>query len=106
MYSLDFRKRVFAIKEEENLTFNQTSKRFGVGIRTLFAWKKNIKPKTTRNKPSTKIDMVALKKDVEKNPDRFQWERAQDYNVTAWGIGKALRRLAISIKKNSISSQS
>lgn len=106
MYSLDFRKRVFAIKGEKGLTFNQTSKRFCVGIRTLFAWQKNIEPKTTRNKPATKIDMEALKKDIAKNPDRFQWERAQDYNVTAWGIGKALRRLEISVKKNAISSQS
>ncbi len=106
MYSLDYRKRVFAIKEKENLTFEQTSKRFHVGIRTLFAWQKRIAPKMTRNKPASKINMETLKKDVQKNPDRFQWERAQDYNVTAWAIGKALRRLKISYKKNSPPPQS
>ncbi len=105
MYSLDFRKRVFAIKNKENLTFGQTSKRFGIGMTTLFAWQKRIEPKTTRNRPSIKIDMEALRRDVHKNPDRFQWERAQDYNVSAWAIGKALRRLTISIKKNSVSPQ-
>jgi transposase len=103
MHSLDFRKRVFAMKEKENLTFAQTSKRFGVGMRTLFAWQKRLEPKVTRNKPATKIDMNALQRDVRTHPDRFQWERAQDYNVSAWAIGKALRRLHLSLKKNSVS---
>ncbi len=33
-YSLDFRKRVFEIKVCEKLSFQQTSDRFGVSIRT------------------------------------------------------------------------
>lgn len=105
MHSLDFRKHVFAMKNKEHLTFAQTSKRFGIGMRTLFAWQKRMEPKTTRNKPATKIDMKALRNDVQRCPDRFQWERAQDYNVSAWAIGKALRRLHISFKKNSVPSQ-
>ena len=103
MYSLDFRKRVFVIKDKENLTFAATSKRFGIGMTTLFAWQKRLEPKTKRKKPATKIDMTALRRDVHKNPDRFQWERAEDYNVSAWAIGKALRRLNLSLKKNSVS---
>ena len=106
MYSLDFRKRVLAIKEKEQLTFQQTSDRFDVSIRTLFSWIKRIDPKLKRNKPATKIDMEALAKDVEKNPDRFQYERARDYGVSQWAIGRALRRLNIRHKKNSESSQS
>lgn len=104
MHSLSFRKHVFAMKKKENLTFAETSKRFGIGMRTLFAWQQRMEPKTTRNKPATKIDMKALRNDVQQHPDRFQWERAQDYNVSAWAIGKALRRLNISFKKNSVSS--
>jgi transposase len=106
MHSLSFRKHVFALKEKEGLTFKETEKRFGVSMRTLFAWQQRIEPKITRNKPATKIDMVALRSDVQKHPDRFQWERAQDYNVSAWAVGKALRRLTISLKKNSVSPQS
>jgi transposase len=106
MHSLDFRKRVFAMKNKENLTFAQTSKRYGIGMRTLFAWQKRMEPKTTRNRQATKIDMKALHNDVQLHPDRFQWERAQDYDVSAWAIGKALRRLHIRFKKNSVSSQS
>ena len=105
MYSFDFRKRVFSVKEKEQLTFFETSKRFHVPMRTLFRWQQQLEPKTTRNKPATKIDMKALRKDVRKHPDRFQWERAQDYNVSAWAIGKAFIRLNISLKKNSVSSQ-
>lgn len=106
MHSLSFRKHVFALKKKEGLTFAETSKRFGVSMRTLFAWQKRMEPKITRNKLATKIDMDALRKDVQKNPDRFQWERAQDYNVSAWAIGKALRRLSISYKENSVPSKS
>jgi transposase len=72
MYSLDLRKKVFEIKKKENLTFEEVSKRFHVGIATLFRWQENIKPIIKRNVSSRKIDMKALKKDVEENPDSYQ----------------------------------
>lgn len=105
MYSLDFRKRVLAIKKKEKLTFEATSKRFDIGIRTLFRWANRLEPYTTRNKPATKIDMERLKRDVQENPDRYQYERARMFQVTARGIGKALQRLSITYKKNSVASQ-
>ncbi len=105
-YSIDYRQRVFKIKKEEGLTYEETGKRFKVNIRTLFRWKKRIKPKKNREKAATKIDMEALKKDVEKNPDRYQYERANDYGVTQEAIFYALRRMRIRYKKNSVSSQS
>ena len=91
------------IKKEEGLTFEATSKRFKVGLATLFRWQKKLEPQLTRNKPATKVDMEALREDVAKNPDRYQWERAQDYGVSAWTIGVALRRLNLSRKKNAAS---
>ena len=103
-YSLDFRKQVFKVKAEEGLTYEETSNRFGINIRTLFRWSKRIEPKLTRNKPSTKIDMEALKKDVEQYPDRYQYERSQEFGVSQSAIFYALKRLKISIKKNAISS--
>ena len=102
-YSLDYRQRVFKIKKEEGLTYEETRKRFGVGMRTLFNWSKKIEPKKGRDKVATKIDMEALKKDVEENPDRFQYERAKDHGVTPWAIGVALRRMKLSRKKNATS---
>lgn len=72
-------------------------------MRTLFRWKKRIEPKTKRNKPATKIDMEALRKGVKQHPDKYQYEWAQEFNVSRGAIWFALKRLAISYKKNSVS---
>jgi transposase len=103
-YSIDFRRQVFKIKQKEKLTFQEVSDRFGVPIRTLFRWQNRIEPIVKRNKPSTKIDMEALRKDVEDNPDLFQYERAKKFGVSQSAIYYALGRLKISYKKNAIPS--
>lgn len=105
-YSLDFRKQVFKIKLENHLTFEETGERFGVPARTLFRWQQSIEPQTKRNKPATKIDMAALLKDVEENPDDYQYERAKRFGVCQSTIFYALRRLSVSNKKNAIPSKS
>lgn len=105
-YSLDFRKRVFKLKAKKGLTFEETSQHFGIGIRTLFRWEKKIEPCLTRNKPATKIDMEALRKDIEERPDAYQHERAALFGVTPGAIGAALKRLGVSRKKNTQSSKS
>ena len=99
-YSLDFRQRVFRVKDQQGLSFEQTSKHFALSMRTLFRWHKSLEPKLTRNKPATKIDIQALKQDLQNNPERFQYERAQDYQVSQAAIFYALKRLNISRKKN------
>lgn len=102
-YSLDFRQRVMKLKDEEELTFQATSRKFGIGMRTLFRWQIRIKPTLKRNKPATKINMEALKKDVKENPDAYLSERAERFGVSITGIFYALERLGMSYKKNSIS---
>ena len=99
-YSLDFRKQVFKRKEQDGLTFEETSKHFDISIRTLFRWHKTLTPCTKRNKPATKIDMDALAKDIELYPDDYQWERAKRFGVTQSAINYALVRLGVSYKKN------
>lgn len=103
-YSLDFRQQVFRVKQEEELTFEQTSDRFNIPIRTLFRWQNRIEPKTTRDKPASKIDMEALAQDVKDNPDSYQYERARAFGVSQSAIFYALKRLNISYKKNAIPS--
>ena len=103
-YSLDFRKQVFLVKKQEQLTFEEVSARFHVPMRTLFRWQNRITPKAKRNKPSTKINMAKLRKDVEENPDHYQYERAERFGVSQSAIFYALKRLKISNKKNAISS--
>ena len=65
-----------------------------------------MEPKIKRNKPATKINMEALKKDVKEYPDRYQYERAEKFGVTQAAIWFALKRLGMSYKKNSVSSKS
>jgi transposase len=99
-YSRDFREKVLLIKEKESLSFSKISKRFDVGVASVVRWAKNIESKTTRNKPPTKIDMDALRRDIETYPDAYQFERAHRLNVSKTGIGYALKRLGVTYKKN------
>lgn len=105
-YSLDFRKRVLSVQDQERLTFKETSKRFLIGLATLVRWHNRLVPKMTRNKPAVKINMEALKEDVLKHPDSYLHERAKRFQVSISGIQSALKRLGISYKKKSVSSES
>ena len=104
-HSLSFRKHVLKIKVSENMTLKETSERFKVGMASIGRWMKHLEPKTSRNKPATKIDMEALKRDVEEHPDSYQYERAERFGVTPHGIWCALKRLGVTYKKNSKASQ-
>ena len=99
-YSVDFREKVLLIKQKESYSFAKAAKRFDIGKASLVRWTKNIESKKTRNKPATKIDMEALKKDVEVYPDAYQYERAKRFNVSQMGIAHALKRLGVTYKKN------
>lgn len=100
-YSLDFRKKVLAVKERENLSFKEVAERFDIGSKnTVFRWTKQLAPCRTRNKPATKIDMDALAGDVENYPDAYQRERAERLGVSEGCVHSALKRLRISFKKN------
>ena len=105
-YPLKFRQKVFAVKDKYELTFEETSQRFDVPIRTLFRWSKKIEPQTTRNKPATKINMELLAQDVKNSPDDYLWERAERFNVRLESIFYALKRLKVSYKKNTKTSES
>ena len=105
-YPLQFREKVFATKDKFDLTFEETSQRFDIPIRTLFRWQQKIAPCVTRNKPATKIDMDRLAQHVDKYPDAYLRERGEVFGVTFQVIHCALKRLGISYKKNSTASKS
>ncbi len=104
MYPLIFREKVLSIKERDRLSFSQVGKRFDVHARTVQRWKRRVEPILKRNKPATKIDMKALRRDVEDNPDAYQWERAKRFGVCPNTILYALKRLGKTYKKNTDSS--
>ena len=104
-YSLDFRKKVLSIRSKEKLSFAQVAKRFGVSINSVFLWSKRLEPIRTKNRPAIKIGEATLMEDIKKYPDAFNYERAQRLNVSTSGIFCAMKRLRISYKKNTHSSQ-
>lgn len=105
-YSLDFRLHVLSIKEKEGLSFCKLAARVNVGIASLVRWSKKPEAASTRNKPPLKIDREKLKQDVINYPDAYQYERAQRLGVSQTGIWHALKRLKVTYKKNSQTSQS
>ena len=98
-YPLKFRQKVLSVKEQYSLTYEETAKRFCIGKDSLTRWKNNIEPKATKNRPSIRVDMEKLKKDIEEYPDGYMYERAQRLSVSKSGIYFALRRLGMSFKK-------
>jgi hypothetical protein len=92
------------MKAKNNWTFQKTSEHFEICIRTLFRWSKCIE--TKKHKPhKTKIDIEALKKDVELYPDAYQYERGIRLGVSQSCILKHLKKLKISYKKKSKTSK-
>ena len=70
-YSLNFRQKVLAIKEQEGLTGKEASVRFGIGEANITRWNKCLEPQRMRNKAATKLDMEALEQDVKEFPMRI-----------------------------------
>src|SRR5258708_2842548 len=63
-YSLDFREKVLSVYREEELTIAEVASRFCVGVASIVRWLKRVEPCRTRIKPATKIDMIALARDI------------------------------------------
>jgi transposase len=104
-YSLDFRLKVLSVKEKESLSFAETAERFCVGLASIVRWSKRPEPQKRRYKAPTKINMEALKEDIALYPDAYQYERAERLHISKAGIWYALKRLRVTYKKNSQSSQ-
>jgi len=104
-YSLDMRQQVLKIRGEEGLSMAETAKRFGVGIASVMRWSNNIEC-VKKRKRSTKIDIEALKYDVEQYPDSYQFERATRLGVGEHCVWYALKLLNVTYKKNSAAPQS
>ena len=105
-YSIDFRRHILKIKTEEQLSYAETSFRFKISKASIVRWNKELEPKKKRNKPATKIYMDALTVDVLTYPDSYYHERAKRLGISKTGLYWALKRLGVTYKKNTVSSQS
>ena len=97
-YPLSFRRHILAIRDKEGLTLEDTSQRFGVGRASLTRWLSRLEPDQSKPR-KRKIDLEALRRDVQDYPDAYQYERAQRFGVSTHGIWQALKRLGVSYKK-------
>lgn len=104
-YPLQFRKKILKIKEEEGLSFERVSKRFGISKAAIFRWSQKIEPQKHRQRKWSKIDPNALRQDIKEYPDSYCYERAARLGVSSTGIRDAQYRLGVSYKKKPISSQ-
>lgn len=104
-YPLKFREHVFKIKKEKGLSFRQLAEHVNIGIATLQRWAKRIEPKNKRNRPSLKIPLKELKKDIEKYRDAYHWERAGRFGVCTAAICYAMKKLGVTYKKNPLSTR-
>ena len=100
MYNIDFRRLVLDFKNKHHLTFEETSERFGISIRSLFRWEKSIEPCSSRPRDPSKIQNQTLLDDIKNYPDAYLKERAQRLGVSISGIHDAMKRLNITRKKN------
>ena len=63
-HSIDFRRKVLSVREKEGLTITEVAERFCIGIASVVRWLNRVEPQRTRVKPATKIDRIALARDV------------------------------------------
>jgi transposase len=104
-YSHHFIKKVLKLKSE-GMSFIKLSKKFNISVRSIQEWLKGNLPKGTRNKANTKLDINKLKQDVIDYPDGYLQERATRLGVSEFCISYNLKKLNITYKKNTNSSQS
>jgi len=99
-YSIDFRKKVLSVREQEGLSIEETADRFSIGSASITRWIKEIKPKRTRIKVRTKLPLDVLQADREKYPDSYNYERAKRLGVGETTVWQALCALKLTYKKN------
>ena len=92
---------IFKVKNDKGLSFEETSSRFHISIRSLFRWQQRIQPQTHHKKKSRLIDLDKLAQNVQEHPDWYQKERAKYFGVSQPAIWAALKELNITNKKNS-----
>ena len=102
-YSMDYIKRAVAYKQEGH-TLKELKEAFGIPAETYYDRKAklengyyDIKIKRERKR---KIDKEVLRQSLEKKPDAFLWELAEQFNCTPTAVFYALENMNITRKKS------
>lgn len=97
-YSIDFRRKVLSVRERDGLTIAQVARRFDIGVASVVRWLKQPGPEVHGYR-RRKIDMDALRRDIEQYPDAYQYERAVRFGVHQNTVHHALKKLKVTYKK-------
>jgi len=103
-FSQDFRQAALRLILDEKKSRKEVSALMQVNEKTLTRWKQRAaEDRLATEYPSQrggyKIDENILRERVKIQPDAFLHEHGKALNVSAYGVGSALKRLGISRKK-------
>ena len=99
-YPVSFCRHILAIRDREGLTLEETLQRFGVGRASLTRWLSRLEPDQSKPR-KRKINLEALRRDVQDYPDAHQYERAASFGVATNAIWQALKKIGVTYKKKS-----
>ena len=105
-YSIDFRKRAIAYMDEGH-TYKELYEAFKIYPSAIAEWRRlqaetgSLQPQY-RETRSRKIDKDELRRAVEERPDAYLSEPAEPFGCTEQAVFHALKKMKITVKKNSI----
>jgi transposase len=102
MYSIDYKQRAVAFKDEGH-TFKEFKEAFNIPPETYYLWKEKLEngyyDKKIIRERKRKIDKNELKQALIEKPDAYLWELAEQCGCTATAVFYALKELTITRKK-------
>lgn len=99
VYSLDLRIRVINYVENGG-SVTKAAQLFKVGRASIYRWLNRETLESTKvERRNRKLDWIALKKDVEENPEGRLIDRAKKFGVRPSAISYALKQMKITRKK-------
>ena len=103
-YDIKFKEKTLEILAKLNGNVLQTSKLLNLNYRTVFRWKETAERgesliHKSGGKRVEKINPEKLKEYVDKNPDKYLYEIAREFNCSTTGIFDALKKLGYTNKK-------
>ena len=105
-YSIDFRERALEYMDEGH-TYKELYEAFKIYPSAISKWRKlleetgSLKPQY-RETRSRKIDKEKLSRAAEEKPDAYLSELAKPFGCTEQAVFYALKKMKITVKKNSI----
>jgi transposase len=102
---MDYKKRAVEYKHEGH-TFNELREAFGIPPETYYDWKEKLESGYYETKVKRerlrKIDREKLKEAIEKRPDAFLYELAEQFDCTPPAVFYMLEKMNITLKKRSL----